>query len=703
MDSHMKKVFWKIFAIAAMALVLAEWQIVISPAQADAVVKTISISLSESGTINLEIGKTIKLIATLTPANSTQSVTWTSSKPQVATVVEGQVTAVSAGIATINARSGSKTAKAKIKVIDPNLPSSVSLNTKKTIRLAVGSQLTLTPTLIPATAKSTYTWKSTKKKVASVRDGVVIAKKVGTARITVTTYNKKKASVKVKVYDPSRPTSVSLNMKGTQTLSVGDVLQLTATLRPNTARSNLKWKSSNKKVARVGANGKVTALKPGKATITVSTRNKKKTRVKIKVVNGATQSATISVKNKQTATKAGNNKKTKSKGNTTNATLSINGIQGMTIVEDTPGEEIIPTGYQPIIPPAGYNLPYVIYACKDSHTIAVIARDEYGNWTRVLRLFPTGMGRNNVTDVGEFTIVKKERWHEWNSGYSPYTNKLSVGIFIHGPIYIEKNQCTIRPSYYNVIGTDCSSGCLRTTCACASWVYYNCPLGTYVIIAQDSRYSTKPPAKIKKSATSDPTDPGTNHEILITDFNVSPGLMMLSRGMSQPATPVNINPSNSSTKQFIFTTSDPSVAIVSSNGLVTAVGYGSCLVFVTAADDYKCTVPVTVVVNNSMMYEAEMDGEAVPDEAVEAVGLEDQADDYDAFIIEETPVEEENLFVADIDDDQGASDEEVCDSGETPDEASIPEEVPPAEENGDAEGNVFMNVNIPEAEKNQDG
>lgn len=579
---------------------------------------------------------------------------------------------------------------------EANLPSSVTLNVGKTVRLAVGEQLTLTPTLTPAASQSAFTWKSSKKKVATVSDGVVTAKRVGTAKITVTTQNRKKASVKIKVYDPARPTSVSLKPKGTRTFYVGDVLQLTATLHPETAQSALKWKSSKKKVARVDANGTVTALRPGKATITVTTRNKKKARIKIKVLAESNQPIATTVGKSSAATD-----KKKDTQSTKDPQNVISGIQGVELADPVPEEETSPVEYLPIMPPEGYNLPYVIYACKDSHTIAIIARDDNGDWTRVLRLFPTGMGRNNATDVGSFTITKKERWHEWTSGYSPYANKLSIGIFLHGPIYKDKNQNTIRTSYYNVIGTDCSSGCLRTTCACAAWVYYNCPLGTYVIIAQDGRFSTDPPAKIKKSATSDPTDPGFNYEILITGFDVVPGVVTLPLGMSQPVTPVNISPSNASTRHFKYYISDPSVATVSSDGLVTAVGYGGCLVLITAADDYKCTVSVPVIVDPPAMYEAAADDEALPDEVVQSVEQDDQTDDYDAFIVEETPIEAESPVVVDIDSDEGSSDEEGCERSEAPDETNVPEEASPVEENGNSEETVFMNMDIREVSENQ--
>ena len=66
--------------------------------------------------------------------------------------------------------------------------------------LKVGKKLTLKATLTPTKAKTTLTWTSSNKKVATVSGkGVVKAIKPGKARITVRTANGKKATVTITV------------------------------------------------------------------------------------------------------------------------------------------------------------------------------------------------------------------------------------------------------------------------------------------------------------------------------------------------------------------------------------------------------------------------------------------------------------------------------------------------------------------------
>ena len=73
-------------------------------------------------TLELETGATATLTATVAPTDATtKDVTWTSSDTKVVTVVDGKVTAVAAGEATITVttKDGSKTATCKVTVTNP--------------------------------------------------------------------------------------------------------------------------------------------------------------------------------------------------------------------------------------------------------------------------------------------------------------------------------------------------------------------------------------------------------------------------------------------------------------------------------------------------------------------------------------------------------------------------------------------------------
>ena len=79
------------------------------------------------------------------------------------------------------------------------------------------------------------------------------------------------------------PTKIKLNRSGTVTLKKGKTLTLKATMTPTYALSKLTWQSSDTKVATVSKSGKVKAIAEGTSTITVTTQNGLKAKVKIKV------------------------------------------------------------------------------------------------------------------------------------------------------------------------------------------------------------------------------------------------------------------------------------------------------------------------------------------------------------------------------------------------------------------------------------
>jgi len=230
--------------------------------------------------------ETLQLIPTIAEDCYT-TFTWSTSSKKIATVdANGLVTAIGEGTATITVKTAnSKKTTAKITVVDPYKPTKIELAETGTVTLNLGETLVLNAAMQPATAQSELTWSTSSKKIATVADGVVTPVKEGTATITVKTYNGKSDTVKVKVVDPKKATAVELAETGTVTLNLGETLQLNAAVQPVTAETTLSWSSSSKKIATVDANGVVTPVKEGTATITVKTANGKKDTVKVKVVD----------------------------------------------------------------------------------------------------------------------------------------------------------------------------------------------------------------------------------------------------------------------------------------------------------------------------------------------------------------------------------------------------------------------------------
>lgn len=78
------------------------------------------------------------------------------------------------------------------------------------------------------------------------------------------------------------PTAVAINASQGNVFYLGmGPSQLTVITEPADAQTTLKWKSSKKKVVKVDKNGVITPRKAGKAKITVTTGNKKKSSMKV--------------------------------------------------------------------------------------------------------------------------------------------------------------------------------------------------------------------------------------------------------------------------------------------------------------------------------------------------------------------------------------------------------------------------------------
>ena len=159
----------------------------------ETVIPVTGVSLNLPSSLNLLIGATLILDATVEPAEATnQTVTWSTDDDRIASVSpEGVLTAVATGTTTItvSAGDGRFTATSAITVTDGIVHvTGVTLNPPDAV-LLVGATLVLDATVEPADATNqTITWSSDDDRVATVSmEGVLTAKATGTATIIVTT------------------------------------------------------------------------------------------------------------------------------------------------------------------------------------------------------------------------------------------------------------------------------------------------------------------------------------------------------------------------------------------------------------------------------------------------------------------------------------------------------------------------------------
>ncbi len=230
---------------------------------------------------NMTEGTNNKLVATLLPADTTEAVKWKSSNPKTARVDEkGNVSAIAVGTAKITAATESgKKAVCTVTVVKKAVKAVRVKLSRRKISLTSGQIIQLKTAVSPGKSTERIKWSSSDKKVVTIdRNGVLTAKKPGKAKITVKTDSGKKDTCTVTV--KQRALSVSLN-KTSASVKVGKTIRLKAVMNPGNSSDQLKWTSSNKRVATVSRSGVVKGIKKGSATITVKTENGKTAKCKI--------------------------------------------------------------------------------------------------------------------------------------------------------------------------------------------------------------------------------------------------------------------------------------------------------------------------------------------------------------------------------------------------------------------------------------
>ena len=202
--------------------------------------------------VNLEVGQTRQMIASVVPSDATnQKIWWWSETESVATVSDnGLINAKGVGTTRVSATTDEgghayniQVTVTKKETTEPPTTttpvSSVSLN-KTSTSLKVGQTETLVATVNPSNATNrNVTWSSNNTSVATVDNGTITAKAKGSATITVRTSDgNKTATCAVTVTEATTPTptpptnnapTVSLVLISNETSSGGYTLSYTAT------------------------------------------------------------------------------------------------------------------------------------------------------------------------------------------------------------------------------------------------------------------------------------------------------------------------------------------------------------------------------------------------------------------------------------------------------------------------------------------
>ena len=416
---------------------------------------------------------------------------------------------------------------------------SVSLSQQELV-ITEGETKQLTATVSPSNASvKNVSWKSSSTSVATVSSaGLVTAVAEGTVTITVTTEDGSKTSsckvtVKKKVISV---TGVSLD-KASMTLTKGETSQLTATISPsNATNKSVSWESSSTSVATVSSSGLVTAVGAGTASITVTTEDGKKTatcKVTVKIpVTGVTLN-----KSELTLTEGETGQLT--------ATVSPSNASNKNVSWKSSSTSVATVSSAGLVTAVAEGTATITVTTVDGGKTASC------QVTVKKKVIPvTGVSLNKT----ELALVKGE------------TSQLTA---------------TVNPSNATNKNVSWTSSSAAVATVSSSGLVTAVGAGTATITVTTENGN--------KTATCKVTV-----KIPVTGVSLDKTELSLTEGDTWQLTAM-VTPSDASNKNVSWKSSSPSVAKVSSSGLVSAVSKGTATITVTTEDGSKmATCQVTV-------------------------------------------------------------------------------------------------------------
>lgn len=222
------------------------------------VTKAVTSVTLDKRVVNILLGNTYKLKATVKPTDATnKGITWKSENPEIAVVEGGEIITFAPGTTkiTVTAKDGSgKSATCYVNVTEEVPATSIMLSVKN-LTLIKGQSQKIGYSILPYNHTDKIFFDSDNRAVATVNsNGTVFARRAGAANITLVTTSGKQSTVAVTVIGLNK-TKVTMEQYDTETLSVDG------------ATSGITWFTSNPSVATVDRTGKIVARKSGTCTV----------------------------------------------------------------------------------------------------------------------------------------------------------------------------------------------------------------------------------------------------------------------------------------------------------------------------------------------------------------------------------------------------------------------------------------------------
>lgn len=481
--------------------------------------------------LTLQVEDSYTLEAAIDPADAIdKTVVWRSSDEAVATVSDAGVV-TAVSVGTCDISGSCGGKTASCHVsVTPILVTEVRLDTTR-VSLLIGGSYALLATVLPENASDkTVTWTSSDEAIATVSSEGVVSARRLGTCTITATAGEKTATCEVKV-NPIPVSSVSLD-KNELEIFIGDSETLTATVLPSNATyPEVTWSTSDESIATVSYDGVVTAVGVGSCMIT-ATAGGERDQCAVTVNPIPVSSITL---------------------DPTSITLDVGGTHTI----------------QAAVSPSNATDKTVTWSSDDTGVATVSGGIVRGVGLGTCTITASAGGKSATCRV------------EVQSNFIPVS---SISLSQSSMTLIESGSGTLTA---NVLPSDASDPSV-------TWRSDNTAVATVsdgTVTAVAAGTCTITATAGEKSATCAITvKPST---IEVTSVSLSTTTLNLTVGNTSTLTATAL-PSDATDKTVTWTSDNTGVATVSSSGVVTAVGVGTCNITASAGGkSAKCAVTVT--------------------------------------------------------------------------------------------------------------